>query len=201
MGKVASEDYIKILDQVARKDRNSMVRREAVSSLGRMRSSRTIKTLVSFLNDSDPKIVSQAIRGLLVFKNLKTVREESIRLKNHRNEMIQQVIKKEFFATKRKTEEIAHPEFPSFLRNTVVCGDVREILKFVPEESVHLTFTSPPYYNARDYSIYQSYKEYLEFLREVFSEVHRITKEGRFFILNTSPVIVPRVSRQHSSIR
>jgi DNA modification methylase len=31
--------------------------------------------------------------------------------------------------------------------------------------------------------------------------VHRVTKEGRFFILNTSPIIIPRVSRQHSSKR
>lgn len=29
-----------------------------------------------------------------------------------------------------------------------------ETLHYVPDESVHLTFTSPPYYNARDYSIY-----------------------------------------------
>jgi DNA modification methylase len=41
----------------------------------------------------------------------------------------------------------------------------------------------------------------LEFLAEVFKQVHRITKEGRFFILNTSPIIIPRVSRQHSSKR
>jgi len=41
----------------------------------------------------------------------------------------------------------------------------------------------------------------LDFLASVFEQVHRITKEGRFFILNTSPVIVPRISRAHSSKR
>ena len=90
---------------------------------------------------------------------------------------------------------------PDYLKNVVVNGDVIEVLKIVSNESIHLTFTSPPYYNARDYSIYQSYDEYLEFLRDVFKRVHRITKEGRFFILNTSPIIIPRVSRQHSSKR
>jgi DNA modification methylase len=35
----------------------------------------------------------------------------------------------------------------------------------------------------------------------VFQETHRITKEGRFLIVNTSPVIVPRASRAHSSKR
>jgi len=94
-----------------------------------------------------------------------------------------------------------HDESPDFLKNTVVQGDVVDILKNISDESIHLTFTSPPYYNARDYSIYQSYEEYLNFLEKVFKEIHRITKEGRFFVLNTSPVIIPRISRAHSSKR
>ena len=48
---------------------------------------------------------------------------------------------------------------------------------------------------------YKSYNQYLELLRDVFQAVHRITKDGRFFVLNTSPIIIPRVSRQHSSKR
>ena len=87
------------------------------------------------------------------------------------------------------------------MRNKIVCGDVQKIIKYIPNESIHLTFTSPPYYNARDYSIYQSYEQYLNFLEDTFKEVYRITKEGRFFVLNTSPIIIPRVSRQHSSKR
>ena len=38
-------------------------------------------------------------------------------------------------------------------------------------------------------------------MEKVFSETHRITKEGRFLIVNTSPIIIPRVSRSHSSKR
>lgn len=55
----------------------------------------------------------------------------------------------------------------------------------MPDDSVHLTFTSPPYYNARDYSTYQSYDEYLDFLTEIFTEVHRDTDDGRFLVVNT----------------
>ena len=61
-----------------------------------------------------------------------------------------------------------HPKSYFFLKNVVVLGDVRKTLEYVPDESFHLTFTSPPYYNARDYSIYKSYREYLDFLEEVF---------------------------------
>jgi len=93
------------------------------------------------------------------------------------------VIKREFQDNSSNSFDPNHTLSPDFMKNIVVYGDVKEILKFVPDESIHLTFTSPPYYNARDYSIYSSYKEYLEFLEEVFKEVYRVTKEGRFFIL------------------
>ena len=94
-----------------------------------------------------------------------------------------------------------HSESPDYLKNCIANGDVIKLLKKVENESVHLTFTSPPYYNARDYSIYNSYNSYLKFLWTAFKEVHRITKEGRFFILNTSPIIIPRTGRKYSSIR
>lgn len=90
---------------------------------------------------------------------------------------------------------------PTTHQNRIIHGDILKKIRTIKDESVHLTFTSPPYYNARDYSIYQSYNEYLDFLQDVFTQVHRITAEGRFFILNTSPVIVPRISRQNASKR
>ena len=96
--------------------------------------------------------------------------------------MIKEVIGKEINGVSYSSNgKEKHDEFPLFLKNTIVQGDVIETLNYVPDESVHLTFTSPPYYNARDYSIYQSYNEYLNFLEKVFKEVHRVTKEGRFF--------------------
>ena len=116
--------------------------------------------------------------------------------------MVVSVIRKEYFDfDKQKKKSEPHPFVHQFLTNIVVNGDVRDVLKNVPDESVHLTFTSPPYYNARDYSIYASYEAYLNFLAEVFKATYRITKEGRFLIVNTSPVIVPRISRAHSSKR
>lgn len=87
------------------------------------------------------------------------------------------------------------------MNNTIIHGDVANVIVNIPNNSIHLTFTSPPYYNTKNYSTYHSYQEYLDFLTNIFEQVHRITKEGRFFILNTSPVIVPRISRSHASKR
>ncbi len=202
LGKLRDTSYLEIISKVAKNDPDSTVRREAVSSIGRMHSSKAIPLLIEMLNDLDPKIVLQVIRALLVFKSNIMVKEELKKLSNHPNEMIQSVIQKEFFPRKMTSgSSIKHTKCPDFMKNVVVQGDVRDILKDVPDESIHLTFTSPPYYNARDYSIYQSYKKYLDFLASVFKQIYRITKEGRFFILNTSPVIIPRISRQHSSKR
>ena len=190
----------KIKEIILNNQESSNVRREAVSVIGRQRDKKNIEFLLTLLKDNDPNIVLQAIRALIIFKELEIVQKSLLKLKNHKNEIIREVIEKEFFK-KNKLSKIPHYQSYDILKNIVVNGDVLKVLKVIPDEAFHLTFTSPPYYNARDYSIYQSYDEYLDFLNDVFKEIHRTTKEGRFFILNTSPIIIPRVSRQHSSKR
>ena len=201
LAKLVRFSLFSVFKQLVINDPSADVRREATSAIGRLRNPKTIPFLIGLLKDSDPEVVMQAIRALLVFRNVQSVAKKLEQLKEHPNEIIQDVIKKEFFPSPTNKKTFKHTEFPAFLKNKVVLGDVQEIIKYIPDESVHLTFTSPPYYNARDYSIYQSYEEYLKFLERVFKEVHRITKEGRFFVLNTSPIIIPRVSRQYSSRR
>lgn len=202
IGKVKDDLNISILSNIAKNDESTDIRREAVSSIGRMRSRKAISLLLEMLDDMDPKIVSQAIRGLLVFKGDEKIDNKLKKLIKRENEMIQAVIQKEYFSSKRVLKDkLKHPESYGYLKNTVVLGDVRDTLALIPDESFHLTFTSPPYYNARDYSIYSSYNAYLNFLEEVFKLTYDKTKEGRFLIVNTSPVIVPRISRQYSSRR
>ncbi len=90
----------------------------------------------------------------------------------------------------------------SALRNTIACGDAQDILQQLPEESVDLIFTSPPYYNARpEYTEYITYEEYLLKIRKVIQLCHRVLNEGRFFVMNVSPVLIRRASRSESSKR
>lgn len=202
LGKVKNSQLLDLLNYVVLSDSSTIVKREAVSSIGRMRDPKIQTLLLQYLQSYDPKIICQAIRGLLPFKGQPEIDNALRKLVNHENEMVRSVIYKEYFTQKvNKKTLLPHTETYPFLKNVVVNGDVRDVLQLVPEDSVHLTFTSPPYYNARDYSIYPSYEAYLVFLQEVFKEIHRITKEGRFLIVNTSPVIVPRISRAHSSKR
>lgn len=185
LGKLKSESVISYLENISKSDESTLVRREAISSIGRLRDEKTQDILLNNLFSEDPKIVNQAIRGLLVFKGNKKIDIALKELINHENEMVRTVIYKEYFAQEKNTKSVLpHAETYPFLKNVVVNADVREVLKNVPDDSVHLTFTSPPYYNARDYSIYPSYNAYLHFLEEVFQETYRITKEGFLLLIH-----------------
>ena len=90
----------------------------------------------------------------------------------------------------------------STLPNTVGLGDSEALLAATPAESVDLVFTSPPYFNARpEYADYAAYGDYLEKMRRVIRQCARVLNEGRFFVLNVSPVLLRRGSRSEASTR
>ncbi len=90
----------------------------------------------------------------------------------------------------------------SSLPNVIAQGDCEDILQDLPAESIDLVFTSPPYFNARpEYEDYITYEEYLLKLRKIIHNIHRVLNEGRFFVINISPVLVRRSNRTESSKR
>lgn len=87
-------------------------------------------------------------------------------------------------------------------RNTIASGDAEEVLQGMAAKSVDLIFTSPPYYNARpEYSDYITYEDYLLKMRKVIQNCHRVLNDGRFFVMNISPVLIRRSSRSEASKR
>ena len=85
--------------------------------------------------------------------------------------------------------------------NRIYNEDCLEGMKRLPENCIDLTVTSPPYFNAREYSQWQTYDDFLNFLEKVFKENYRITKEGRMCVVNISTIIQPRESRNSESKR
>ena len=71
-------------------------------------------------------------------------------------------------------------------------GDCLEVLKALPDESVHCCVTSPPYYALRDYGMEEQIgreatpKEYISRLTEVFTEVRRVLRSDGTLWLNIS---------------
>jgi hypothetical protein len=56
--------------------------------------------------------------------------------------------------------------------NIIGLGDSEHLLKELPAESVHLIFTSPPYFNARpEYSQYDDYQTYLDKMHQQFLQI------------------------------
>ena len=57
------------------------------------------------------------------------------------------------------------------IKNTVIHGDCLEVMKQIPDGSVDLTVTSPPYDNLRTYNWFSWDFEWIA------KELYRITKE------------------------
>lgn len=92
--------------------------------------------------------------------------------------------------------------YPAPIPNKVILGDSIKVLENFPPDTAQLIVTSPPYYNAKtEYSEYVDYQEYLDFLRKVIVRCHSVLSEGRFFVINVSPVLIKRTSRNTSSKR
>lgn len=67
--------------------------------------------------------------------------------------------------------------FPEDYINTIILGS-SEYMREIPDNSLHLMVTSPPYNVKKEYDDDLSLKEYLQLLREVFSETYRVLVYG-----------------------
>src|SRR5690349_18453233 len=73
----------------------------------------------------------------------------------------------------------------------VVFGDCRA-MKEIHNESIHLTITSPPYYNAPfDYpDLFRDYDEFRELIRDVSVDLFRVLVPGRIACFVTDDILV-----------
>jgi len=78
------------------------------------------------------------------------------------------------------------------------CNDT---ISKICDNCIDLVFTSPPYYNARDYIQYKSVSDYMEQMEQVFSGIERILKPSRMCVINISPILIKREKRNKQSYR
>lgn len=77
--------------------------------------------------------------------------------------------------------------FPKKLENTIIQGS-SENMKDIPDNSIHLMITSPPYNVSKDYDQDLSLNEYLGLLRNVFSETFRVLVHGGRACINVANI-------------
>lgn len=78
-----------------------------------------------------------------------------------------------------KAEPIERDQYKIYFND---CEDMSEI----PDNTIHLCFTSPPYFLMRGTVPYDSYKHYLNKMYNILCEMYRVTKPGRPIIINIS---------------
>lgn len=69
-------------------------------------------------------------------------------------------------------------------RVEIVHGDALDVLAGFDDECVDASVTSPPYYNAREYSQWHNIYSYLHEMYGVAREVFRVLRAGGFFLYN-----------------
>jgi len=196
-----SDETLKLLIDYYHKEDKVEVRRELVSSIGRQNNKDMIFKFLSdnMLKEPVTEVAIQMYRTILYnytderFKALGDSLEQE-----YNNEVMKKMKRYYLFRKKRGQVDLRSSDIKEAM---LLEGDSQYTLREINEGSIHLAFTSPPYYNARDYSNYNSYKDYLEKMKKVFMEVNRVLIDGRFFLVNISPVIAKRPGREFESIR
>lgn len=80
-------------------------------------------------------------------------------------------------AVEAKPMNIPDIPFPPELENRIINASA-EKMNEIPDNSVHLMVTSPPYNASKEYDEDLSLTEYLQLLRNVFAETHRVLVHG-----------------------
>lgn len=70
----------------------------------------------------------------------------------------------------------------------IIWGDCLEAMKGMKSESIHCMVTSPPYYNAREYSTWKNIDYYLLDMRNIIKEAYRVLDNHRVFVFNVGDI-------------
>lgn len=75
--------------------------------------------------------------------------------------------------------------FPATLLNNTILGSAED-MSMIPDNSIHLMVTSPPYNVSKEYDEDLSLSEYLEMLKKVFTETYRVLVNGGRACINVA---------------
>ncbi|WP_288679730.1 site-specific DNA-methyltransferase [uncultured Brachyspira sp.] len=203
LGLIKSEENIDILLSIFYDDYNIELKREIVSSIGRQKNDYKILKFIedNVYNCGFMDLVYQMYRTCL-YKQKDNIDFQKLG-EDIENYFDNEVIKKMklYYEYRHNKDNIDYKPFKQIIKPTLLCGDNIQTLNKIQDKEVQLIFTSPPYYNAREYADYKSYKDYLNKMFLTLKQCHRVLEDGRFIIINVSPVITKRAGREFESIR
>ena len=92
--------------------------------------------------------------------------------------------------SRQSTQISQNEQKKTFELDRIITGDVLEVMAQIPDNSVHLAITSPPYNVGKNYDSHNdrmNYQEYLDWLEKVWRETKRVLVPGGRFALNIAP--------------
>ncbi|EAI7252338.1 site-specific DNA-methyltransferase [Campylobacter lari] len=178
------------------------LQREIVSSIGRQANNEQIYKFLAIeaFNGHYMEVVYQMFRTCL-YKSKEDERFIKLRdkmLQHYNNEVMQKMFE---YYTFRQQKQVIVKNDQQIIKPSLLIGDNIDTLRKIKEAQIQLIFTSPPYYNARLYSDYINYQQYLDSMQKTLEQCYRVLEDGRFLIINVSPVITKRAGREFESIR
>jgi len=126
-----------------------------------------------------------------LFETLKTFQGKSTQeYVDYFDKVYCELIKKQY---QMKTSSFYDTELCNFIEDKssqikIIWGDCNQVLKRMKSESVHLMVTSPPYYNAREYSKWENLNDYFLDMKEILTECYRVLDNHRVFVFNIGDI-------------
>lgn len=200
LGKNINGENFELLLRLYNQNLPVELKREIVSSIGRQKNNEKV---YNFIKDNVFKknymdVIYQMFRTTLYKYDIENFKELCEKIKSYYNNEI--IDKMYDYKVKDNKQKVVFKK-SSITKPLLLRGNNIQTLKSVDDRNINLIFTSPPYYNAREYSDYINYEKYLNELKNVFKECFRILEDGRFIIVDVSPVITKRPGREFESIR
>ncbi|MDE0554690.1 MAG: DNA methyltransferase, partial [Candidatus Poribacteria bacterium] len=113
-------------------------------------------------------------------------------IRGNRDSTIEQFVRAYYDLVKREHQK-KHTSADRYLNQSIfsephapkaLWGNCLDFLQCMDSESVQLMVTSPPYYNARDYSQWKTLDDYLDEMSYIIKECYRVLDNHRPFVFN-----------------
>lgn len=117
-------------------------------------------------------------------------------IRGNKNSTIEQFVEAYYDLVKREYQKQYTGADPSLNQSIfsephmpkALWGNCLDFLRRMDSESVQLMVTSPPYYNARDYSQWKTLDEYLDEMSSIIKECYRVLDNHRPFVFNVGDI-------------
>jgi|TARA_B110001452_G_scaffold226578_1_gene201031 DNA modification methylase len=152
------------------------------------------KTSESYLKKQLNYKELESLKKVLSNKKLKETEECVSHFINTYTSVIKKKYQSEHKEVDKKLEKFLEDKDTNL---KVIWGDCLNVLKKMNSESVQLMVTSPPYYNAREYSQWKDMNDYLDDMRVIIKETFRVLDNHRVWVFNVGDIFAnPKIKTQ-----